>query len=106
MNGRNDGRTDTKTGRERERETHTHTQPDRKSDRQINNSQIAISIICRDEDDTTPPKRKKYSDGITSRDKDDGINRRLLVAISPGTTENHDVLTNYLSEMNIKAGKK
>ena len=63
--------------------------------------QVAISILCR-EGDAPMPKRMKYSDGLVSKHKDDGIYRCLLAAITPGSTENYDVLNQYLSAMNLQ----
>ena len=46
----------------------------------------------------------KYEDGLASKKKDDGINRCLLAAITPGSTENPEVLNGYVETMNIRPG--
>ena len=65
--------------------------------------QVSISILCR-EGDGPKPKRMKYTDGLISKHKDDGIYRCLIAAITPGSTENYDVLDQYLRAMNLRPG--
>ena len=64
---------------------------------------MAISIVCR----ASPQdrKRRKLEDGLVGKRNDDGIHRCLLVLITPGNKENHELVTHYLRGMGFTPGE-
>ena len=54
---------------------------------------MAISVLCKG---VEPAKRRQLEDGVKGAKNDDGINRCLLILITPGNKENHELVTHYL----------
>ena len=62
-----------------------------------------ISILCQTSGQER--KRRKLKDGLVGKRNDDGINRCLLVLITPGNKENHELVTHYLRGMGFTPGE-
>ena len=56
-----------------------------------------VQILCKGSDDSNQ-KRMKYSDGLSGKAKDDGINRCLLIGVTPGNEESQDLLNAYVGD--------
>ena len=64
---------------------------------------MAISIVCKSGEPAK--KRRKLKEGLNGTKNDDGINRCLLVLITPGNKESHELATHYLRGMGFVPGE-
>ena len=60
---------------------------------------MAVSIVCK------ARKRCRLKDGLVGKRNDDGINRCLLVLITPGNKENNELVTHYLRGIGFTPGE-